>query len=261
MKNILEVQLERQMEQVFKRPESLKRVHFRYCPGCGHSIIHRMIAECIDELGIRERVIGIAPVGCAVYAYDYFNFDMIECAHGRPPAVATAIKRVNPDNIVFSYQGDGDLAAIGMGEIVHAAARGEKLSVFFINNATYGMTGGQMAPTTLLKQHTTTTTRGRMANTDGYPLRIAELLATLEGVSFAARTALNDIKNVIKTKQLVRKVFEKQINGEGFSFLEILSPCPTDWHLSPVDSLKWIETEMMKVYEARIFKDTQQKDG
>ncbi|HDH02356.1 MAG TPA: 2-oxoglutarate oxidoreductase, partial [Nitrospirae bacterium] len=176
------------MIQVFKRPESLKNVPFRFCPGCGHSIVHRLVAECIDELGIRERTIGTAPVGCAVFAYDYFNFDVIECAHGRPPAVATALKRVMPDRVVFSYQGDGDLASIGLGEIVHAANRGENFSVFFINNATYGMTGGQMAPTTLLGQKTTTTPAGRDPKSEGYPLPMAEILATIEGAVLIART-------------------------------------------------------------------------
>ncbi|KJR41954.1 thiamine pyrophosphate TPP-binding domain-containing protein [Candidatus Magnetoovum chiemensis] len=243
------------MDKIFERPKSLKDRPFRFCPGCGHSIVHRIIAECIDSLMIRERVIGIAPVGCAVFAYDYFNFDMIECAHGRPPAVATALKRVNPDTIVFSYQGDGDLAAIGAAEIIHAANRGENLSVFFINNATYGMTGGQMAPTTLLKQKTTTTTKGKRASVEGYPLKVSELLATFDGVSFVARTAIDSIKNVLKTKTLIRKVLEYQINNRGFSFLEILSPCPTDWHFTPVESLKWIQDEMSAVFPTRIFKD------
>jgi 2-oxoglutarate ferredoxin oxidoreductase subunit beta len=215
-----------------------------------------MIAECVDELGIRERVIGIAPVGCAVFAYDYFNFDIIECAHGRPPAVATALKRVNPDTIVFSYQGDGDLAAIGLGEILHAANRGENLSVFFINNATYGMTGGQMAPTTLLKQKTTTTSKGKMASQDGYPMKVAEMIATMEGAVFVARTSLDEMKNILQTRKLIKKVFENQLNNAGFSFLEILSSCPTDWHMTPVESLQWITRHMCAVFKNGVLKDT-----
>ncbi|MBF0539040.1 MAG: 2-oxoglutarate oxidoreductase [Nitrospirae bacterium] len=243
------------MKKVFERPESLSGVAFRFCPGCGHSLLHRMIAESIDELGIRHRVIGIAPVGCAVFAYDYFNFDIIECAHGRPPAVATALKRVNPETVVFSYQGDGDLAAIGMAEIIHAANRGENLSVFFVNNATYGMTGGQMAPTTLINQRTTTCQRGKTVAAEGYPMKVAELIATIDGAVFVARTSLDNIKNVLHTKRLVKRVFENQLNGLGFSFLEVLSPCPTDWHLSPTESLNWISTEMSKVFKNAMLKD------
>ncbi|MBF0465979.1 MAG: 2-oxoglutarate oxidoreductase [Nitrospirae bacterium] len=243
------------MKQVFKRPESLKAAAFRFCPGCGHSLVHRMIAEAVDELQIRERVIGIAPVGCAVFAYDYFNFDVIECAHGRPPAVATALKRVNPDSIVFSYQGDGDLAAIGTSEIIHAANRGENLSVFFINNATYGMTGGQAAPTTLLKQTTTTTPKGKTIYTEGYPLKVSELIATIDGAAFVARTALDGLKGVTATKSQIVKVLSNQVQGVGFSFLEILSPCPTDWHRSCVDSFKWIHNEMTEVFKPGILKD------
>ncbi|MBF0317689.1 MAG: 2-oxoglutarate oxidoreductase [Nitrospirae bacterium] len=243
------------MIKVFERPESLRNTAFRFCPGCGHSLLHRMIAQSIDELGIRHRVIGIAPVGCAVFAYDYFNFDIIECAHGRPPAVATALKRVNPDTVVFSYQGDGDLAAIGMAEIIHAANRGENLSVFFINNATYGMTGGQMAPTTLLNQRTTTCPRGKTVASEGHPMKVSELIAAIDGSVFVARTSLDNVKNVLNTKRLVKRVFENQLNGLGFSFLEILSPCPTDWHLSPIDALQWISNEMSKVFRNATLKD------
>jgi len=243
------------MKKVFQKPSSLKNVPFRFCPGCGHSIIHRLIAECVDTLGIREKVIGIAPVGCAVFAYDYFNFDMLEVAHGRPPAAATGLKRAMPDKIIFSYQGDGDLAAIGTGEIVHAANRGENISVFFINNATYGMTGGQMAPTTLCNQKTTTTPSGRKSKTDGYPLHVSELLATIEGTSYIARTAVNSYKNVIDTREAIEKSFSYQIEGKGFSLVEILSPCPVDWQLSPKDALIWIQEEMMPVYPLGIYKD------
>lgn len=229
------------MEQVFKRPVSLKPAPFRFCPGCGHSLIHRIIAECIDKLNIRERVVGIAPVGCAVFAYDYFNFDILEVAHGRPPAAATGLKRVMPDKIIFSYQGDGDLAAIGTAEIIHAANRGENLTVFFVNNATYGMTGGQMAPTTLLLQRTTTTPRGRDVKTSGYPLHVSEMLATIEGVSFIARTSVDSVKNLMAAKKAVEKAFRYQIEGKGFSFVEILSPCPTDWGMSAEGAINWMQ--------------------
>jgi len=244
------------MKKVFDRPRSLKDVPFRFCPGCGHSIVHRLIAECIDELNIRERTIGIAPVGCAVFAYDYFDFDIIECPHGRPPAVATALKRVMPDRIVFSYQGDGDLASIGLTEIVHAANRGENLSVFFINNANYGMTGGQMAPTTLIGQKTTTTPGGRDPAQHGFPLPVAEMLSTLQGTVLIARTAIDGIKGIKETKKYIMKSLRCQINNEGFSLIEILSPCPTDWGLSPVDSMKWISGTMKEVFKTGLIKDT-----
>lgn len=243
------------MKKIFQRPASLKREPFRYCPGCGHSLIHRLIAECIDDLGIRERVIGIAPVGCAVFAYDYFNFDMLEVAHGRPPAAATGLKRALPDRIIFSYQGDGDLAAIGTAEIIHAANRGENISVFFVNNATYGMTGGQMAPTTLPGQKTTTTPSGRQVMREGYPLRVSELLATIEGASYIARTSLDSYMNLAVTKKAIEKAFRYQIEGKGFSLVEILSPCPVDWKLSPPDSLKWIREEMTAVFPPGDYKD------
>jgi 2-oxoglutarate ferredoxin oxidoreductase subunit beta len=249
------------MEKVFQRPASLKQEPFRYCPGCGHSIIHRLIAECIDNLGIREKVIGIAPVGCAVFAYDYFNFDMLEVAHGRPPAAATGLKRSLPDRIIFSYQGDGDLAAIGTAEIIHAANRGENITVFFVNNATYGMTGGQMAPTTLIGQRTTTTPSGRKTKREGYPLRVSELLATIEGVSFIARTSLSSYKNILETKKAVERSFRYQMEGKGFSLVEILSPCPVDWELSPGDALLWIQKEMTSVYPLGIFKDRFREAG
>jgi len=243
------------MKAAFKRPTSLKSAPFRYCPGCGHSLVHRLIAESIDTLGIREKVIGIAPVGCAVFAYDYFDFDILEVAHGRPPAAATAMKRVLPDRIIFSYQGDGDLAAIGTAEIIHAAARGENITIFFMNNATYGMTGGQMAPTTLLGQKTTTTPTGRDTRLSGYPLRVAEMLATIEGASFIARTSVDSPKNLLRTRALIEKAFRYQREGKGFSLLEILSPCPTDWGLSPEESIKWIQSDMIPVYPLGVLKD------
>ncbi len=248
------------MKTAFERPGSLKPVPFRYCPGCGHSLIHRLVAESIDSLGIRERVIGIAPIGCAVFAYDYFDFDVLEVAHGRPPAAATAMKRVLPDRIIFSYQGDGDLAAIGTSEIIHAAARGENITVFFVNNATYGMTGGQMAPTTILGQKTSTTPRGRDAAQAGYPLRVSELLATIEGATFIARTSVDSAKNLLRTRTLIDKAFRYQMEGKGFSLVEILSPCPTDWGLSPEDSVKWIQTEMMPVFKPGVLKDRFERD-
>lgn len=243
------------MNQVFERPASLKKTPFRYCPGCGHSLIHRLIAEIIDKLDIGEKTIGIAPVGCAVFAYDYFNLDIIEVAHGRPPAVATGMKRTLPDRIIFSYQGDGDLAAIGTGEIVHAANRGENITVFFVNNATYGMTGGQMAPTTLLGQKTTTSPKGREIKTAGYPMRVSEMLATIEGVSFIARSSVDTAGNVAVTKKLIEKVFRYQMDGKGFSMLEILSPCPTDWGLSPENSLEWLNLKMLDFYRPGVLKD------
>lgn len=243
------------MKKVFQRPESLKREPFRHCPGCGHSLIHRLIAESIDTLGIREKVIGIAPIGCAVFAYDYFNFDMLEVAHGRPPAAATGLKRSKPDRIIFSYQGDGDLAAIGTAEIIHAANRGENISVFFVNNATYGMTGGQMAPTTLPGQKTSTTPLGRNVKTDGYPLRISELLATIEGASYIARTSVDSYKNLMNAKRAIEKSFRYQMEEKGFSLVEILSPCPVDWKLSPRDALTWIRNEMQSIYPLGTLKD------
>jgi 2-oxoglutarate ferredoxin oxidoreductase subunit beta len=213
------------------------------------------VAECIDAFGIRDKVVGIAPVGCAVFAYDYFNFDVVEAAHGRPPAVATAMKRVMPDRIIFSYQGDGDLAAIGMAEIIHAAGRGENISVFFVNNATYGMTGGQMAPTTLIGQRTTTTPGGRKAKSEGYPLPVSELIAAIEGAAFVQRVSLDSYKGLISAKKAIAKAFRYQIEGKGFSFVEILSPCPTDWGLSPRASLDWIKTTMTKAFPPAVLKD------
>jgi len=243
------------VKKIFSRPESLKPAPFRYCPGCGHSLIQRIIAECIDNLKIRSKVIGIAPVGCAVFAYDYFNFDILEAAHGRPPAVATALKRVMPDKIIFSYQGDGDLAAIGTSEIIHAANRGENLSVFFINNANYGMTGGQMAPTTIPGQKTTTTPSGRDTKISGYPLRISELLSSIEGVSFIQRASIDSYKNLSVAKRAVEKAFRYQLEGQGFSFVEILSPCPTDWGMTPKKALGWIRDELMPVFPLGVIKD------
>jgi 2-oxoglutarate ferredoxin oxidoreductase subunit beta len=236
-------------QTIFKRTPTLKDVPTHYCPGCGHGIAHRLIAETIDELGIRGRTIGIAPVGCAVLAYDYLDVDMIEVAHGRAPAVATGMKRTNPDKIIFSYQGDGDLAAIGTAEIIHAAHRAEQITVIFINNAVFGMTGGQMAPTTMLGQVTATTQQGRRAEGDGYPLQVSELLAMLPGAIYVERCALSSPAQIRKAKAAVRHAFELQINGaKGLTLVELLSPCPTYWRLSPPDAMKYIETEMTKVF-------------
>jgi len=237
------------MKTVFKRTPTLKDCQTHYCPGCGHGIAHRLIAEIIDELDIRDRTIGIAPVGCAVLAYDYLDVDMVEVAHGRPPAVATGMKRTNPDKIIFSYQGDGDLASIGAAEILHAGHRGEQITVIFINNAVYGMTGGQMAPTTMLGQVTATTPKGRTAAEQGYPLQVAELLATLPGTIYIERCALSGVAQVRKTKKAIKHAFELQIEGaEGLSLVEVLSPCPTYWRMSPAKAMEWIESNMTKVF-------------
>jgi 2-oxoglutarate ferredoxin oxidoreductase subunit beta len=236
------------MQKIFSCPESLRNISTHYCPGCGHGIAHRLVAEVVDDLGIREKTIGIAPVGCAVVAYDYWNFDCSEAAHGRALAVATAIKRVHPQNIVFTYQGDGDLAAIGTNETIHAANRGENLSVVFINNAVYGMTGGQLAPTTLLGQKTSTSIEGRDKKNHGYPLKISEMLALLPGVCYVQRVSLETPSEVLKAKRAIKQAFENQINNLGFSLVEILSPCPTYWGLSPKESLDWIRNVMQKEF-------------
>jgi len=239
----------------FVKPKSLKQTYHSYCPGCGHGVIHRLVAEVIDELNIREKTIGIAPVGCAVFAYDYWDFDVSEAAHGRPPAVATGIKRVLPDRIVFTYQGDGDLAAIGTAEIIHAANRSENITVIFVNNTVYGMTSGQMAPTTLLGQKTLTTPYGREANRDGYPLKVCELLSVLEGTKFIARGTVTNPKNVIQTKSYIKKAFIKQIENKGFSLVEILSMCPSGLHMTSLETLKWVEEELTKFFPLGVYKD------
>ena len=243
------------MKQVFGRPESLKSVPFRFCPGCSHGTLHRMIAQAIDELGMREKTIGIAPVGCAVFAYDYFNFDVLECAHGRPPAACTGMKRALPDRLIFSYQGDGDLAAIGTAEIIHAANRGENFTVIFVNNATYGMTGGQTAPTTLVGQRTTTSPRGRLVSEEGYPIRVAEMLATLEAPYYIERTAMDSAKNVTKTKNAIKKAFRYQMEGRGFTFVEVLSLCPTNWGMDSIKSMEWAAGPMKTYFPVGLFKD------
>jgi len=242
------------MKVVFTRTPTLKDCPTHYCPGCGHGIAHRLIAEVIDELDIRDRTIGIAPVGCAVLAYNYLDVDMVEVAHGRAPAVATGMKRTNPDKIIFSYQGDGDLAAIGTGEIIHAAHRAEQITVIFINNAVYGMTGGQMAPTTMIDQITATTPKGRDAAEQGYPLQVSELLAVLPGAVYIERCALSRVAGVRKAKKAIRHAFELQAfpqrsqGPKGLSLVELLSPCPTYWRMTPAKAMEWIEKEMTKVF-------------
>jgi len=243
------------MKKVFSRPTSLKEKPFRYCPGCSHGVLHRIVAETIDSLGIRDRTIGIAPVGCAVFAYDYFDIDMIEVPHGRPPAIATGMKRSRPDCVVFSYQGDGDLAAIGTAEIIHAAARGENITVIFVNNGNYGMTGGQMAPTTLPGQKTTTTPAGRDVKTAGNPLRVCEMLSTLDGPVYIERVSVDSPKNVLAAKKAIRRAFQNQLDGAGFSFVETLSMCPTDWGMTPTQAVDWVRDHMMKYYPLGVYKD------
>ena len=246
---------------VFSRPEALEPVSTHYCPGCTHGIVHRLIAEVIDELGIRDKAIGIAPVGCSVLAYHYFNLDMAEAAHGRAPAVATGIKRVRPENAVFTYQGDGDLAAIGTAETIHAANRGEPITVFFVNNAVYGMTGGQMAPTTMLHQRTSTTPTGRDASYHGHPIRVCELLATLDGAAYLERVAVSSPKRIRQAGRAVRKAFVTQIEHGGYSLVEFLSPCPTRWRLSPVEAMRFVEDEMVKVFPLGVFRDGERSDA
>ncbi|NSW90538.1 MAG: 2-oxoglutarate oxidoreductase [Firmicutes bacterium] len=236
------------MKAVFKRPHALKDVSMHYCPGCTHGIIHRLVAEAIDELGIEGRTIGVSSVGCSYNNYEYFNCDMVQAAHGRAPAVATGIKRVNPENVVFTYQGDGDLAAIGTAEIVHSAARGEKITTIFINNAIYGMTSGQMAPTTLIDQVTTTTPYGRKPELHGFPIKVCEMLATIEGAAFIERVSTHDIKNIINAKKAIKKAFQVQLANMGFSIVEVLSSCPTNWGMNPVKALSWIRDNMIPVY-------------
>jgi len=245
---------------VYSRPKLLKRVPFHYCPGCGHSIIHRVMTELIDEMDIQDKVVGIPPPGCAVFAYYYFDVDMAESAHGRGAAVATGLKRAYPQAIVFSYQGDGDLAAIGTAEIIHAANRGEIITVIFVNNAVYGMTGGQMAPTTLLNQKTTTTPYGRDIGLEGYPLKISEMLALARGAVYIERTAVNSPASIRRTKKAIRKAFQVQIDGLGFSLVEILSPCPVNWRMDPLESWQWIDKEMTKEFPLGVIKDITGKE-
>jgi len=233
---------------VYQRPEAMSEVYTHYCPGCTHGIAHRLIAEVIDELGLREKTVGVAPVGCSVFAYNYFECDFVVAAHGRAPAMATGLKRVLSDRVVFTYQGDGDLASIGLAEIMHAALRGENITVIFINNAIYGMTGGQMAPTTLPGMKTTSSPNGRDVESSGFPIRMSELLAQMDGATYVARRSLHNPTEIRKAKKAIKQAFENQIRGFGFSMVELLSSCPTNWDVTPADALKFIETQMLPVY-------------
>ena len=240
---------------VFDKTKGLTDQPLHYCPGCTHGIIHRLVAECLEELGILDKTVGIASVGCSVFSYNYFNCDMIQAAHGRAPAVATGAKRANPDNIVFTYQGDGDLAAIGTAETVHSAARGENITIIFVNNAIYGMTGGQMAPTTLPNQVTQTSPYGRDVTVVGYPIRVCEMLSQVTGATYLERVAVNNVKNIKNAKKAIMKAFKNQIEGKGFSLIEVLSTCPTNWGLSPKDALTWLDENMEKYYPLGVYKD------
>ena len=240
---------------VFEKTKGLTDNQLHYCPGCTHGIIHRLVAEALEELGVTNRTVGIASVGCSVFSYNYFNCDMIQAAHGRAPAVATGAKRANPNNIVFTYQGDGDLAAIGTAEMVHSAARNENITIIFVNNAIYGMTGGQMAPTTLPNQVTQTSPYGRDVTVVGYPVRVCEMLSQVDGASYLERVAVNNIKNIKNAKKAILHAFKNQMEGKGFSLIEVLSTCPTNWGLSPKDSLKWLEDNMGPQYPLGVFKD------
>ena len=250
------------MKKIYTRPKSLKRTPFHYCPGCGHSIVHRIMTELIDEMALQDKIIGIPPPGCSVFAYNYFDIDMAESAHGRGAAVATGLKRAFPEAIVFTYQGDGDLAAIGTAETIHAANRGENITAIFINNAVYGMTGGQMAPTTLTGQKTTTTPYGRNENIEGYPIKMSEILAIVKGSVYIERVAVNSPNNIRKVKKAIRKAFQVQIDNLGFALVEILSPCPVNWKMNPLESWQWINKVMTKEFPLGVIKDiTGKKDA
>ena len=246
---------------VFEKTKGLTDVPFHYCPGCTHGIIHRLVAETLEELNVLDRAIGVAPVGCSVFAYNYFNCDMIEAAHGRAPAVATGVKRSYPDNIVFTYQGDGDLAAIGTAETVHSAARGENITVIFVNNAIYGMTGGQMAPTTLPGMVTQTSPYGRDTSTVGYPVKVCEMLSQVDGATYLERVAVNNIKNIRAAKKAIKHAFQNQIEGKGFSLIEVLSTCPTNWGVAPDKALEWVESTMIPYYPLGVYKDKYKEEN
>ena len=243
------------MSVIFDRPKAMSDRQMHYCPGCMHGVVHRLVAEVLDELGVAGKTVGVAPVGCAVFAYNYFSCDMLQSPHGRACAVATGVKRANPDNIVFTYQGDGDLAAIGTAETVHAAVRGENFTVVFINNAIYGMTSGQMAPTTLPGQTSTTTPYGRDVKNHGYPLRVSEMLATIDGVYYVERTSTDNTKNIAATKKALKKAFTYQMEGKGFSMVEVLGNCPTYWGKTPAESLEWIRTDLIPHYPLGVYRD------
>ncbi|MHB8962791.1 MAG: thiamine pyrophosphate-dependent enzyme [Saccharofermentanales bacterium] len=243
------------MEKIFKRTKGLTDLPFHYCPGCTHGIIHRLVAEVLEEMDLLETAIGVSPVGCTYNNYEYFSCDMLQAAHGRAPAVATGVKRVHPEALVFTYQGDGDLAAIGTAEIVHAAARGEKITTIFVNNAIYGMTSGQMAPTTLMGQVTTTSPFGRDALHHGYPINMSEMLATLQGAVYIERVSVHDVRHIKDAKRAIAKAFRMQLQGIGFTMIEVLSTCPTNWGLSPVKALEWVKDSMVPQYPLGVFKD------
>jgi 2-oxoglutarate ferredoxin oxidoreductase subunit beta len=243
------------VKRIFKRPQSLKITPFHYCPGCGHSLLHRIIGEVIDEMNLQERIIGVPPAGCAVLAYNYFDIDMGEASHGRAAALATGLKRALPDRIVFTYQGDGDIAAIGTAETIHAASRGESITTIFVNNGIYGMTGGQMAPTTVLGQNTTTSPGGREEKRDGFPINLSEMLAIAKGSAYIERTAVSSPAHILKTKKAIEKAFNVQLQGYGFSLVEVLSPCPTNWKMSPIEACRWIEEVMVNTFPLCVLKD------
>ena len=243
------------MKKIFSRPRSLKRTPFHYCPGCGHSLLHRIIGEVIDEMNLQERIIGVPPAGCAVLAYNYFDIDMGEASHGRAAALATGLKRALPDRVILTYQGDGDIAAIGTAETIHAASRGENITTIFVNNGVYGMTGGQMAPTTILGQTTTTSPGGRKKERDGFPINLSEMLAVAKGSAYIERTAVSTPAHILKTKKAITKAFHVQLKGLGFSLVEVLSPCPTNWKMNPVDACKWINEVMIGSYPLGVLKD------
>ena len=249
------------MSIVFEKPKSLTNAPLHYCPGCTHGIIHRLVAEAIDKLGIEGRTVGIASVGCSVMAYDYFNCDFVQAPHGRAPAVATGVKRADPNNIVFTYQGDGDLAAIGTAETVHAAARRENITVIFVNNAIYGMTGGQMAPTTLPGQVTQTSPYGRDVNTVGYPMKVCEMLSQVDGAAYLERVAVNNVKNINQARKAIEKAFRNQIEGKGFSLVEVLSTCPTNWGMTPDKAMNWVDEKMIPYYPLGVYKDIYAEEG
>ncbi|MDO4608447.1 MAG: thiamine pyrophosphate-dependent enzyme [Clostridia bacterium] len=249
------------MMVVFDKPHALTDAPMHYCPGCTHGIVHRLVAEVIDELGIEGKTIGIAPVGCSVFAYNYFGCDMIEAAHGRAPAVATGVKRSDPEgHVVFTYQGDGDLASIGMAETVHAAARNENITIIFINNAIYGMTGGQMAPTSLPGQVTQTSPYGRDTDHCGFPIKVCEMLSELDGPEYLERVTVNNVKNIMKAKKAIKKAFQNQVDGKGFSLVEVVSTCPTNWGMTPQNALKWLEDNMLPYYPLGCYKDRSAKE-
>ena len=248
---------ESEAKVVFQRPHALLPVVTNYCPGCTHGIVHRLVAESLDELGVEGKTVGVAPVGCSVTSYDFFGCDMIEAAHGHAPAVATAVKRVHPDNVVFAYQGDGDLASIGMAETIHAATRGENLTIIFINNAIYGMTGGQMAPTSLPNQVTQTSPYGRDVATAGYPIRVCELLSSLDGVAYLERVTVDGPKNLRKAKKAIKRAFQNQIDKKGYSLVEVVSTCPTNWGMTPQESFEWMRENMLPYYPLGVYKDVE----